>query len=466
MSMSTPPSHQVPVTNALQCDTCAKAFKTKPALFQHSLGTGHGAQLCCTPCRRKFATVQAFEAHQASSKAHQAENPGVPAVVVKASSSTIPGKGELPSSPSPWVAESAGSSSQPVAAREPEPLTCRGNTYTRIPKKQHHRTVEALKSLCHPVSTLRRHGYKKFDDDNYNGEFSPLPRASRAAGSSQHQATRRAAVVIDCEMVGVQGGKSEVISLAAVDFLTGDELVNALVRPHVPVVHWRTNVHGISPGVLSRARAQPGSGLPVLGGWPAARAALFRHVDENTILIGHDLRQDLRPLRIHHEKIVDSVILASETVFWGDGVQRYWRLGLKTLCEELVGLKIRERAASALPVGPGRRQNWGKTHDGREDALATRELVLWRIQNEAAFHSWADKKREAFELHQVEEEQRRRERQRKRQAANKSKRPRRPQASEAGGSYRYEESDLSEEVLRWEDVVDWDMWPKSPPDSD
>lgn len=463
MSMSTPPN-QVPATNALQCDTCAKAFKTKPALFQHSLDTGHGAQRCCTPCRRQFATVQALEAHQASSKAHQANNPGVPAVVANVSSSTGSGQSKLALSSSPQVAIPAGSSSsQPVAAREPEPLTCRGNTYTRIPKKQHHRTVEALKSLCHPVSTLRRHGYKKFDDDNYNGEFSPLPRAGRAAGSSQHQATRRAAVVIDCEMVGVQGSKSEIISLAAVDFLAGDELVNALVRPHVPVVQWRTNVHGISPGVLSTARAKLGRGQPVLGGWLAARAALFRHVDENTILIGHDLRQDLRPLRIHHEKIVDSAILASETVFGGNGAQRYWRLGLKTLCEELVGLKIRERASSALPVGPGKRKNWGKTHDGREDALATRELVLWRIQNEAAFHSWADDKRGAFELHQVEEEQRRRERQRKRQAANKSQRSRRPQASEADGLYQ---SGLSEEVLRWEDVVDWDMWPKSPPGSD
>lgn len=465
MSMSTPPSHEVPVTNALQCDTCAKAFKMKPALFQHSLDTGHGAQLCCTPCRRKFATVQAFEAHQASSKAHQANNPGIPAVVAKAASSrtTGSGQGELASSSSPQVAIPAGSSSsRPVAAREPEPLICRGNTYTRIPQKQHHRTVEALKSLRHPVTTLRRHGYEKFDYDNYNGELSPLPRESRATGSSQHQATR-AAVVIDCEMVGVQGGKSEVISLAAVDFLTGDELVNALVRPHVPVVHWRTNVHGISPGVLSTARAKLGRSQPVLGGWPAARAALFRHVDKNTILIGHDLRQDLRPLRIHHEKIVDSAILASETVFGGNGAQRYWRLGLKTLCEELVGLKIRERASSALPVGPGKRKNWGKTHDGREDALATRELVLWRIQNKAAFHSWADDKRRAFELHQVEEEQRRRERQRKRQAANKSQRSRRPQASKADGLHQ---SDSSEEVLRWEDVVDWDMWPKSPPDSD
>lgn len=278
-------------------------------------------------------------------------------------------------------------------------------------------------------------------NDVDNITFSTLPRQNHNA---------RRAVAIDCEMVGVEGGKSEIISLSAVDFLTGEEILNLLVWPHQPVVQWRTNLHGISPAILSMARAQ-GS---LLDGWPAARAELFKHVDENTILVGHSLHHDLHPLRIQHNKIVDSVILASDTVFGcGDGKQRYWGLGLQTLCEELVGLRIREDSS---------RRNGANTHDGLEDALATRELVLWCIRNEAAFKAWADDKLEAFELAQ---EQRRQARQRKRQATNKS-RPRRPQAPEADFIYHYEDNDMQEEVLRWEDVVPYDVWPKSPPDSD
>lgn len=227
----------------------------------------------------------------------------------------------------------------------------------------------------------------------------------------------RRAVAIDCEMVGVQGGKSEVISLSAVDFLTGEEILHSLVRPHQPVVQWRTNIHGISPAILSMERAQ-GS---LLAGWPAARAELFKHVDENTILVGHSLHHDLCPLRIQHDKIVDSAILASDTVFGRqEGKPRYWGLSLQKLCEELVGLRIREASSR-------------KTHDGLEDALATREVVLWCMRNETAFKAWADDKLEAFELAQ---EQRRQARQSKK-AAKKPK-SRCLQAPEPHFIYSYE----------------------------
>ncbi|KAK7696826.1 hypothetical protein SLS64_014157 [Diaporthe eres] len=250
----------------------------------------------------------------------------------------------------------------------------------------------------------------------------------------------RKAVVLDCEMVGVAGGASELVSLAAVDLLTGELLVNSLVHPRQPVVDWRTQIHGISPAGLLVARAQ---GL-ALDGWQAATAELFKHVDQDTVLIGQSLQYDLAALHIRHARVVDSAILASEAVFGTKGKPRYWNLGLKNLCSELLGLNIREGA----PLGVS------KVHDGLEDVLATREVVLYWLEQPAAVKTWATGKRSSFWRAPG---QSRRGRRGKTQA--------RSQREDPWAKYqRYDDNEYisDEEVLRWEDVIDYDMWPKSP----
>src|ERR1700709_1274014 len=52
------------------------------------------------------------------------------------------------------------------------------------------------------------------------------------------------AVVLDCEMAGVAGGASEVISICAVDYLTGAVLLDKLVCPTGKVTNWRSGIHG------------------------------------------------------------------------------------------------------------------------------------------------------------------------------------------------------------------------------
>lgn len=253
----------------------------------------------------------------------------------------------------------------------------------------------------------------------------------------------RKAVVLDCEMVGVAGGASELVSLTAVDFLTGETIVNSLVKPRQPVVDWRTQIHGISPAGLSVARAQ---GL-TLDGWQAATAELFKHVDRDTVLIGQSLQYDLAALHIQHACVVDSAILASEAVFGTKGKPRYWGLGLKNLCSELLGLKIREEA----PL------NVSKVHDGLEDVLATREVVLYWLEQPAAVETWARGKRESF---WKAPGQSRKDRRGKTRTRSRQKDP-------WANDQRYYDNDcMTDEVLRWEDVIDYDIWPKSPPDSD
>lgn len=110
-------------------------------------------------------------------------------------------------------------------------------------------------------------------------------------------------------------------------------------------------------------------------------------VDNNTILVGHSLKYDLNPLRIQHDRIIDSVIMNSDAVYGSQGNPWYWNVGLKTLCEELLGMNIRPHPW---------KWSGNQTHDGLKDALATREVVLWFLQNEQTFFSWAEKKYMAF----------------------------------------------------------------------
>lgn len=245
-------------------------------------------------------------------------------------------------------------------------------------------------------------------------------------------------MVLDCEMVGVEGGASELVSLTAVDFLTGELVVNSLVEPRQPVVDWRTQIHGISPAGLAMARAR---GL-TLDGWQTARAELFKHVDQDTVLIGHSLQYDLAALHIRHACVVDSAILASEAVFGKKGKPRYWGLGLKDICNDLLGLKIREGAPLSAD----------KVHDGLEDVLAAREVVLCCLEQPAVFRTWARGKRNSFWRPQPRKVRRGKTQTRSQQSC--------PRTNDQ--EHDDEDDDcISDEILKWEDVIDYEMWPKS-----
>jgi len=49
--------------------------------------------------------------------------------------------------------------------------------------------------------------------------------------SASSQVPKRRAVALDCEMVGVERGRSELVLVCAVDFFSGETLVNTLVKP-------------------------------------------------------------------------------------------------------------------------------------------------------------------------------------------------------------------------------------------
>ncbi|KAI2624486.1 ribonuclease H-like domain-containing protein [Xylaria nigripes] len=199
--------------------------------------------------------------------------------------------------------------------------------------------------------------------------------------SDPNSRTRKyAALVIDCEMVELVDHVSDLVRISVVDFITGDVLLNTLVKPVGAVKQWRTRVSGVHPGMLRAAKADPNT--TVLKGWPEAREKIFALADENTIFIGHALSNDLKVLRIASERVVDSLVLTAQAAF-GSSIKRFPRMwSLKSACKELMNIDIQRGRAA---------------HDPLEDALAARELIIWCLTHSAALLAWGYDGRTAFE---------------------------------------------------------------------
>ncbi|KAI1313126.1 ribonuclease H-like domain-containing protein [Xylaria venustula] len=181
------------------------------------------------------------------------------------------------------------------------------------------------------------------------------------------------ALVIDCEMVSMKGREQGLLSIAVLDFFTGDIVLHSLVRPAGPVTDWRRDVTGFNKQKLLDA-ARKGK---VLSGWREVRERIFDVTTCETIFIGHALANDLRVLRIATDRVVDSMAMISRAVF--EDIEKFPRnWGLNTACRELLDVTVQKRHSPHNPV---------------EDALATRELVLQFVQNPDKLAEWAARTR-------------------------------------------------------------------------
>ncbi|KAK7923626.1 hypothetical protein PG985_007697 [Apiospora marii] len=266
----------------------------------------------------------------------------------------------------------------------------------------------------------------------YDYVASPSPDPSRR--------NKRAAIVIDCEMVGVRpeknlGGsnqlpsqqttatnanprpkpsklpweRSELAQLCAVDAITGETLINELVIPAGVVVNWRARYSGVNAAKIREAKAK-GTILPH---WRDARALLLEYMDSETVLVGHSVENDLQMLRLAHGRVVDTS-MQTAAGFFGVGRVPYPRIwGLKYLTQRLTGKSI--QTGGGRMMRPGRAAVVG--HDCLEDTLATRELALWCILHPDGLEVWggemrkeiAEKEVAARKKREQEEEKKKRE---------------------------------------------------------
>ncbi|KAG9187502.1 hypothetical protein G6011_05373 [Alternaria panax] len=185
---------------------------------------------------------------------------------------------------------------------------------------------------------------------------------------------KHAAIALNCDVVRQGYNESEISHISAIDYLTGEIIIDAPVQPIRPVENWHTNQNRQSKEGIAAATAVG----TILNGWPDARAEIWKNIDADTILLGHNLHRDLTLLRMEHCHVVDSAILAPEAV--GHSIKRCW--SLRALCSQLLDVQIQSDKK--------------EQHHCVEDAFAKRELILWWTQHPVEVSEWATNQQQAW----------------------------------------------------------------------
>ncbi|KAF1837952.1 hypothetical protein BDW02DRAFT_542750 [Decorospora gaudefroyi] len=160
-----------------------------------------------------------------------------------------------------------------------------------------------------PCATSEQHVLREYEAGKLHRmyQFHPTPPIYHESKENRHI---RQAVAIDCEMGTAETGESELIRLSAIDYFTGEVLINNLVKTDQPLRHLNTRYSGVTWGQLNHALRNKRT----LIGKAGARDALWRFVGPQTVIVGHGVNNDLRALRWIHTCVVDSYMVEHKIV--------------------------------------------------------------------------------------------------------------------------------------------------------
>lgn len=242
--------------------------------------------------------------------------------------------------------------------------------FTRIPTEKQSELAVTLDGMCHLPKILQ-------------GEYLPPPKAFLSEYKAQYPSIEfesspsrnpgkpgLGVVALVCSKVVLANGLEEVVKVAAVDVVTCRIVMNHLVctDPRAKVANWNTRETGILDWKdMEEARSQ---GYKVVKGWSAARAALWKFVDKDTIVVGHNLRSDLDCLRMVHGRAVDIAKVAEKAA---KGPLSTQQLGLYSLCRDFPKIMLKIDGDYGCDV--------------LQEAFAAREMALWAIKHKDAFES-------------------------------------------------------------------------------
>lgn len=109
----------------------------------------------------------------------------------------------------------------------------------------------------------------------------------------------------------------EPISVALLDYFSGEILIDKLVWPDPSMVHYNTAQTGIWYRDLVNAKRDG----TALRGRNKARRAIYEFVGPDTMIVGHALHHFLRALRLLHSRVVDTEIAGRELTLWRRAVK-------------------------------------------------------------------------------------------------------------------------------------------------
>lgn len=160
------------------------------------------------------------------------------------------------------------------------------------------------------------------------------------------------AVGIDCEM-GFTSLGFELLRITAIDFVSGEEVFDILVKPKGQVLDLNTRWSGIAE--IKEEALMFENAIELLG----------EIVDSNTVMIGHGLENDMNTMRLIHENIVDTAVLYPK-----HKATPTFRYSLKQLAFECLGRNIQ-----------------GGQHDSSEDSLAAIDVTKHFIAKDIALRA-------------------------------------------------------------------------------
>lgn len=155
------------------------------------------------------------------------------------------------------------------------------------------------------------------------------------------------AIGIDCEM-GFTTKGFELLRVTAMDFFSGEEVLDILVRPKGKVLDLNTRWSGVAE---IKEEALSFEDLITL---------LSQIVDANTVMVGHGLENDMNAMRLIHDKIVDTAVLYPKYK-----TSPTFRFSLKQLTFQYLG--------RAIQAGE---------HDSGEDSLAAIDVTKYFIEQD------------------------------------------------------------------------------------
>ncbi|KAK1237370.1 hypothetical protein MKX08_002995 [Trichoderma sp. CBMAI-0020] len=236
-----------------------------------------------------------------------------------------------------------------------------GNLYSKVDFGQQANIYKTLLVQRHPQEVLLRErfllGRESLPKDRVEKGLcaEDFVRAPKAYPAIQ----KRKAVAIHCVRKQPKHCPMELLAFAAVDFLSGQFLINSRV---VPNTGWNGS---------SRSER--------LHGWREARANLFDFIDQDTVIIGHRVQDDLEILRLLHKQIVDSRIVAMSAICRPPAKENDYKPYLENVCMDFLGIKLRQGTTCPL-----------------ENALASREIVLHCIRWPKDLDIWAKETKSGF----------------------------------------------------------------------
>ncbi|CAG9466822.1 unnamed protein product [Pedinophyceae sp. YPF-701] len=206
--------------------------------------------------------------------------------------------------------------------------------------------------LCLTRKEMEEHGYPLPDDSGCcpDGYLATRPRSDASA---------RALVAIDCEMVLTAGGHTLArYTLVGED---GGVIVDEIVKPAAAVTDHLTQYSGITAQMLSKATTT----------LEQARERILKEVARETVLVGHSLENDLRATRIVHERVLDTSVAYPHP----DAAKKF---ALRRLAWHHLKKAI---------------QKGRKGHDSVEDASTAMQLAQLKMKNGRTYGTaaWRDK---------------------------------------------------------------------------